>query len=436
MGLCGANCGHKADKEADMAQREEFLAHLREALNHLYHPERLRRTPLAALFGVANRMDTASALQQILVDAIQAMKPQPDEPAQSPAWQIYDTLFYRYVEQLTADEVADQLGITPRHLRRWQNVAQEALAERLWRQFGLQEELISDTPSPEDDAADGAQVDALRQELKRLHQAGEAPVADTCAVLAAVSSILEKLARLHHVDLATAVDPGLPPTGIAPVALRQILISLGSVVIPHASGGKVELTARTAGWEVEITLRCARYPTTPSPPIEGEATNLTLAQQIAHVAGCMLHLSADARGFDATLTIPAIEQIPILAIDDSEDTLQLLRRHLTNTRYRLVTAQTPQEGFQLAESCPPAAILLDVMMPHVDGWEMLGRFREHPRLAGIPIIVCTILPQHDLAMLLGASAFLKKPFTRSQLLGLLDQQVQLPKRSAPASHGE
>ena len=60
--------------------REQFLDYLRDALDHLYDPERLRRSPLAELFGVANRFDTATALQRILTNAIASFKPPTGEP--------------------------------------------------------------------------------------------------------------------------------------------------------------------------------------------------------------------------------------------------------------------------------------------------------------------------------------------------------------------
>ena len=62
-------------------------------------------------------------------------------------------------------------------------------------------------------------------------------------------------------------------------------------------------------------------------------------------------------------------------------------------------------------------------MPHIDGWEMLGRVREYPPTSKIPVVVCTILAQRDLALLLGASDFLRKPFTRTDLLAALDRQI-------------
>ena len=59
----------------------------------------------------------------------------------------------------------------------------------------------------------------------------------------------------------------------------------------------------------------------------------------------------------------------------------------------------------------------------IDGWEMLGRLREHPQLEGIPILVCTILPQDKLALTLGAAGFVSKPVNRESLLEALNRQL-------------
>jgi CheY-like chemotaxis protein len=79
----------------------------------------------------------------------------------------------------------------------------------------------------------------------------------------------------------------------------------------------------------------------------------------------------------------------------------------------------------LAEEITPRAIVLDVMLPGIDGWELVGRLREHPRTRDVPIVICTILPQEQLAMALGAAAFLRKPVAREVLLEVLDQQCIL-----------
>ena len=408
--------------------REEFVEQLRDALNHLYDPERLRGNPLSGVFGVAGRFDTAAALQQILIAAITSLKPPPGEPPQSPTWQVYEPLFYRYVEQLSAEEVADQLGIGARHLRRWQSTAIEALADLLYRQFRLTDEAQTLHP-PAANIPDGQM---LRQELISLKEATTTNATDLGEALPPVLDLIGKLAARHAVALDVHIADPLPRVGLPPVVLRQTLISLFSVVAPRAASGRVMISFAAAGWDVLVRVQCPQYAPGPRSQLDNEAENLDISRQLAEVYNCELRLVTDARGFDATLVLPGLEQIPVLAIDDKADTLQLLQRYTAGTRYRLTGASDPERALDLVATIAPQVIVLDVMMPHVDGWELLGRLREHPTAREIPIVVCTILAQHDLALLLGANDFLRKPFSRPDFLALLDRLVML-KGSEPHS---
>ncbi len=423
VGVFRPYLGLKADIAADMVTREQFLDYLREALNHLYEPERLRRNPLAGLFGVADRFDAASALQRVLTAAIASLKPPAGAPPQSPAWQIYEPLFYRYVEQLSAEEVADQLGIGVRHLRRWQSAAQEALADLLWQQYGLAQKTGEKAAEAIPATPPGAAARPPQQDLAWLREASGASATDLGETLPAVLDLARKLAARHGVDLEVELADALPQVTTPAVGLRQTLINLLSVVIPRAAGGRVSFSARQVGWDVEIHVGCPGFVAGPRPPLDDESDNLAMARQLADVCGCGLTLAADAQCFDATLRLPALEQLPVLAVDDSADALQLLQRYAAGTRYRLIGVRDPEQAIVLAGQIAPQIILLDVMMPHVDGWELLGRLAAHPATSRVPVIVSTILAQRDLALLLGASDFLRKPFTRADLLAALDRQL-------------
>jgi CheY-like chemotaxis protein len=113
----------------------------------------------------------------------------------------------------------------------------------------------------------------------------------------------------------------------------------------------------------------------------------------------------------------------VLVIDDNADTLRLVERYLTGSRFTYAGARDPEQALALAERLSPAAVVLDVMLPGIDGWELLGRLRTHPKTAGVPIIVCTILPEEHLALSLGAAEFLRKPVSRRVLLAALQRQV-------------
>jgi len=124
------------------------------------------------------------------------------------------------------------------------------------------------------------------------------------------------------------------------------------------------------------------------------------------------------------MSVPALEQLPVLVVDDNADTLQLLRRYTAGTRYQLITTQDPTQALSLAERFTPRLVVLDVMMPQMDGWKVLAQLRQNPLTGRVPIIVCTIIAQQEMALALGASDFVRKPVTRQAFLSALDRQVQ------------
>ena len=407
-----------------MVVREEFLKHLRDALNHLQDPNRLRRNPLAALFGVASRVDTPSALQRILVEAIEALEPKADEPSHCRAWRIYDALFYQYVQQFSQQEVADQLGISTRQLRREQKAALEILAGRLWKQFNLEakqhEGAKTQASAPSRTASPN-----MSQELAWLRDTHPEKPTDLQETLSTVLELARPHASGHGVRLEIAVPDALPDLSVHPVALNQTLLNLLGVAVHQATDGQVCISVRPLRWEVEIRVECAKSSSSPTPIPAEDTSSLDVARQLVDLCRCRLNVTDNKHTFSAALVLPAYEQLPVLAIDDNVDTLRMLRRYTSGTRYRLVGTQDPEESLSLAEKISPQIIVLDVMMPQVDGWRVLGRLRQHPLTEHVPVVVCSILAQEELALSLGASGFVHKPVTRQTFLAALDRQIDL-----------
>lgn len=408
--------GHKVD----MPRWQQFLRYLRDGLNHLQDLHCLRRSPLVTLFGLANRFDAPLALQRILTEAIESLEPKSDEPPRSRAWRMYESLFYRYVEQFSQQKIADQLGMSTRQLRREQRAALEALALQLWEQFDLQASLPEGT-----DLGAAATGLAAGEELTWLkHTPLEKPT-DLNQTLSAVVDLVRPLAARYGVRLQMTTSEGPANVAVHPVGLGQILLNLLGVAMHMASGSQVYISIRPQPWDVEIKVRCKKCPSGLSRVSDEDAASLEMAHRLADLCGGRLTLSDDQQALIATLTLPASEQLPVLAIDDNTDTLRLLQRYTAGTRYRLMTTQDSEQALTLVEKFSPQIIVLDVMMPEVDGWEVLGRLRQHPLTRQIPIVVCTVLSQEELALSLGASDFLRKPVTRRAFLAALDDQIEL-----------
>ena len=403
--------------------RDEFLKYLRNDLGHLYDAAHLRTSPLAALLDVADRFDTSSALRSILTKAIESLQPGDDEPSQSRAWRIYDSLFCCYVQRLSQQVVADQLGISTRQLRREQRAALEVLADLLWAQFDLGQKSHEDAGAREHTAAQATVTSpTTNEELAWLKDIPLEKPTDLEQALYAVLNLAQPLAAQHRVRLEIKATGALPDLAVHPVALNQALLNLLSAAITQSPGNRVYVSARPLRWDVEIQVQS----TASALAISGDdAASMNITRQLAELCQGKLTLARDKKAFGATLTLPALEQLPVLAVDDNADTLQLLQRYTSGTRYRLISTRDPEQVQSLAEKFSPQVILLDVMMPQVDGWRVLGRLRQHPLTNHVPVVVCSILAQQAMALSLGASSFIRKPITRQTLLATLDHQVAL-----------
>ncbi len=81
------------------------------------------------------------------------------------------------------------------------------------------------------------------------------------------------------------------------------------------------------------------------------------------------------------------DELKILAIDDHQDILNLIRVSLEPAGFRLIRSSDPKEGLSLALTELPDLLLLDLMMPEIDGFSLLRRLRRHPQLEKMPVIV-------------------------------------------------
>jgi CheY-like chemotaxis protein len=410
---------------------ETFLRHLREALNHHQDPEFLRQSPLATLFGVADRFDTFVTLQDILTQAIATLEPGPDEPLQSRAWRTYDSLYYRYIQQMNQAEVAEQLGLSQRQVRREQHAALEALGTMLWEEHGLSASGDQGAGPSTVAGNSGPDREAILAELDWLRNSSLAVSTSLREATGSLIELARSLADQHSVQLEANVPDGLPDLAVHPVALTQILLNTLGVAFHQAEGGHVDISARMVGWEIEIRMCGESISQAGQALSEDDEASLDLARQLADLSAGRLLVDESYDGFCAVLMIPACEQLPVLAIDDNADTLRLLERYAADTRYRVVGIQNPERALVLAQELSPQVIVLDVMMPQVDGWQVLRRLRQHPLTDHIPVIVCTIVGQKELALSLGASAFLKKPITRQGFLTALDSHAE---RTGSAPH--
>jgi CheY-like chemotaxis protein len=116
---------------------------------------------------------------------------------------------------------------------------------------------------------------------------------------------------------------------------------------------------------------------------------------------------------------PEAGQPDVLVVDDDPAVRELLGRFLGDDGYRVATAADGEEGLRLARELRPSAIVLDVVMPERDGWNVLARLKADPDLRDTPVIMLTIVDEKALGYSLGATEYLTKPVDRDRLLSLV-----------------
>ena len=111
--------------------------------------------------------------------------------------------------------------------------------------------------------------------------------------------------------------------------------------------------------------------------------------------------------------------LTVLIVDDDPVVHEVLAPTLAKKGYRVIHARDGAEALDIVRKTPPDIVTLDVMMPNVDGWTVLGAMKSDPALAHIPVIMLTIVDDRNLGWSLGASEYMTKPIDRERLVALV-----------------
>ena len=109
----------------------------------------------------------------------------------------------------------------------------------------------------------------------------------------------------------------------------------------------------------------------------------------------------------------------VLLIDDDLTIHDLVRRFLHKEGFRTVCAQNGVDGLEMALRLQPAVIVLDVMMPTMDGWSVLSRLKGDPQLSDIPVVMLTMVDDKAMGYTLGVDDYMLKPIERVDFVGVL-----------------
>jgi PAS domain S-box-containing protein len=109
----------------------------------------------------------------------------------------------------------------------------------------------------------------------------------------------------------------------------------------------------------------------------------------------------------------------VLIIDDDVSVCELMRRNLGEEGIPSLAAHSGEEGLRLAKKWLPSAIILDIMMPGIDGWAVLAALKSDSEMTGIPVIMASMLDEKERGIRMGADEYVSKPLGPDRLTELI-----------------
>ena len=290
----------------------------------------------------------------------------------------------------------------------------------------------------------------------------EAERFDVAALVGEVADTVQALMAKKSNTLVLDVQPGLGEMLSDAVKLRQCLLNLLSNAAKFTEAGRVTLSVSREGDRLRFTVsdtgigmtpeqaaklfqRFTQADTSTTRRFGGTGLGLSITKAFAAMLGGDVSVeSEEGRGTSFTLVLAAdvtsIEnkaaaeeeaardapaalddaRNSVLVIDDDPHVRELLTRFLGREGFGVRVASDGEAGLRMAGEAKPCAILLDVMMPKMDGWAVLSRLKADPELAGVPVIMVSMVEEKGLAFSLGAADYLTKPIQWQRLKDVIE----------------
>ncbi len=389
-------------------ESDEFRKQVKDALEHLHDTAYLQVHPLLSQItttATSDRLTRAQKLRGLLQDTLETLRPPAGTPANSPEWRGYLALRYRYVQGMSMAQTESKLGISLRQLQRELHKGLAALSQLLWDRRTTDALAIALSVKPASRELQELESELSQWELARQPCEVKTLVQDTLWMLTPTP---EQQALTVQVDLPAH----LPLVLIDSTLTRQALFKVLRLMARPSS--PVLLQASPRQWHVDLILQGQQVEIPPDTQ-DWQMAELLISQQGEALA---IHESP-AGGRQVVLSLPRANQTCVLVIDDNQAIHRLFERYLAPYQYKVIHAYSGQEALRLAVEASPHLITLDVMLPNMDGWQILRDLTQNPATKDIPVVVCSVLQEPELAFSMGARAYLKKPVERLELVTTL-----------------
>jgi CheY-like chemotaxis protein len=300
------------------------------------------------------------------------------------------------------------------------------------------------------DILDLAKIEAGHMDLMREET-------DLTPLLQGVMSTTVGLTKDKGLALETDIAEDLPPVFIDKTRIRQVLLNLLSNAAKFTDAGSITLSAQPNNGFVTIAV-CDTGIGIPfdqqrlvfeefrqvqgdlSRSYQGTGLGLPISRRLVELHGGTMWLTSEpGHGSVFSFTVPVVEYpnavapaMPVFAstdplivvVDDDPESQRILGEYLHSAGYAVHMVTDSRQAAAVVQEVQPQLVLLDIFMPHLDGWEVLAQIREQMATSHIPVAICSIGDQQRLGLSLGANDYLVKPVQEDALRSLVSRWVQ------------
>jgi signal transduction histidine kinase/ActR/RegA family two-component response regulator len=295
---------------------------------------------------------------------------------------------------------------------------------------------------------DLSKVEAGRMEL-------EISEVDVMSALDYGVSLVRERATLHNINLTLDCSDDVATIDTDELRFKQVVLNLLSNAVKFTpDGGTVLARARIVGDQLVVSVadsgigiqaadrerifesfqQGGRGPSNE----EGTGLGLTLSRRIVELFGGRLWLeSVVGEGSTFSFSVPLGRRTSgsgktteeraeearadVVLIEDDRPSLDLLTVYLSSADLQVTVARDGVEGVEAVRRVKPAAVILDIRLPRMDGWDVLAALKADRATASIPVIVASVVDERQRGLAMGAAAYLIKPVRREELIGHLRQ---------------
>ena len=284
-------------------------------------------------------------------------------------------------------------------------------------------------------------------------------------------SMVRERALQQRVLLSLDVDPEVGPLDADRLRFRQVVLNLLSNAVKFTpEGGRVDVRAFIRGQDLVVLVADTgvgvqvedrerifdsfQQGARSSGQVEGTGLGLTLSKRILELHGGRIWVESEAgKGSTFGIALPAGSEEPagqavpqagldsgialesalgprptVVVVEDDRRSFDLLRVYLEAAGARVVSAGDGEEGLDTVRRLNPAGVVLDILLPGIDGWDVLAQLKADPGTAAIPVVVVSMIDERGRGFALGANEYLVKPVGKEQLLAALYRAAAMPEQ--------